>query len=557
MFSKKRGAFSGYRFDFWSIVTIISLIFFGLFLIIPVGRMVIYAFQSGDGAGFTLDNFVKFFSRAYYRDALFNSIKVVLCATAAVILIGVPLAYITTTFEIRFKKLINVLVVISMLSPPFIGAYSWIMMFGRSGSFTKFLSDRFGITVPSIYGFSGILLVFILKLFPYIYMYTKGALKKVDASLGEAAESLGYYGVRKILTVSLPLVAPTILAGGTIVFLRAFADYGTPRLIGEGYSTLPVIIYTEWINETGSNAFFASAVAMIMMLVAALVFSLQKWISNRKNYTMSMLNPPKAKQLHGAANFFAHLYVYLITFLATLPQIYIIYLSFRNTKGIMWAPGYGVESYLTVFNKARTAIVNTFKFSIIAIIIVIIFGTLFAYLTVRKKNIFTNLLDVLIMFPYVIPGTIFGLILLMSYNAGPLVLSGTVAIIIISYVVRRMPYTVRSSSAILRQISPSIEEASLSLGYASMHTFFAVTMPLMTPGIVSGAILSWITIINELSSTLMLYTSKTATMSVAIFQEINRGGYGTAAALSTILTVTMIASLLLFFKLTGSEDIDM
>ncbi|MBR1671998.1 MAG: iron ABC transporter permease [Fretibacterium sp.] len=557
MSSTHRGPLSGYRFDFWSFVTTVSLVFFGMFLIIPVGRMVYYAFQSGDIAGFTFSNFVKFFSRAYYRNALFNSIKVVLCATALVIVIGVPLAYVTSTFEIKFRRLVDILVVISMLSPPFIGAYSWILMFGRSGTFTVFLREYLGLRMPSIYGFSGILLVFVLKLFPYIYMYTKGALKKVDASLGEAAESLGYHGLRKILTVSLPLVTPTILAGGTIVFLRAFADYGTPRLIGEGYSTLPVIIYTEWISETGSNAYFASAVALIMMLVAALVFSLQKYISNRKNYTMSMINPPKPKKLRGVPNVLAHLFVYTVALLATLPQIYIIVISFRNTKGIMWTDGYGIGNYVTVFNKAAPAVFNTFKFGLIAIAIVILLGTLFAYLTVRRRNLFSSILDVLIMFPYVIPGTIFGLILLISYNSGPLVLSGTAAIIIISYVIRRMPYTVRSSSAILRQISPSIEEASLSLGYASMRTFFNVTMPLMTPGIVSGAILSWITIINELSSTLMLYTSRTATMSVAIFQEINRGGYGTAAALSTILTVTMVVSLLLFFRLTGSEDIDL
>ena len=547
----------GVRFDFWSFVGLLSLVFFGLFLIIPVGRMLIYAFQSTDGQAFTLENMIKFFSRPYYTTALWNSLKVVLSATVLVILIGVPLAYITTTFKIKGKRLIDILVIISMLSPPFLGAYSWILMLGRSGTITTFLKGLFGIEMPSIYGFGGILLVFVLKLFPYIYMYTKGALKKVDASLGEAAESLGYHGIRKVLNVSLPLVLPTILAGGTIVFLRAFADYGTPRLIGEGYSTLPVIVYQEWVSETGTNAYFASFVALIMMLVAAIVFLVQKWISGRKNYTMSMLNPPQPKRLHGLGNFFAHAYVYLITLLATLPQIYIIVISFRNTKGVMWAEGYGLGNYITVFTKSLSSILNTFEFAVIAIIIVIVLGTLFAYFTVRKKNLLSKVLDVFIMFPYVIPGTIFGLILLMSYNKGPLVLSGTAAIIIISYVIRRMPYTVRSSAAILRQISPSIDEASLSLGYGSMQTFFHVTMPVMVPGIVSGAILSWITIINELSSTLMLYTGKTQTMTVTIFQEISRGGYGTAAALSTILTVTMIVSLLLFFKLTKSEDIDL
>ena len=545
----------GVRFDFWTFVSLLSLVFFGLFLVIPVIRMLSFAFQSEE-AVFTVDNFVKFFSRKYYTRSLMNSIKVVSCATVLVMVIGVPLAYITTTFKIRGNRLINILVIISMLSPPFLGAYSWILMLGRNGEITQLLK-LIGIEIPSIYGFGGILLVFVLKLFPYIYMYTKGALKKVDASLGEAAESLGYHGLRKIMTVSLPLVLPTILAGATIVFLRAFADYGTPRLIGEGYNILPVIVYQEWVSETGTNAYFASAVAMIMILVATVVFLVQKYITSRKNYTMSMLNPPKPKQLHGIANVLAHLYVYVIALFATLPQIYIILISFRNTKGVMWAEGYGFTSYITVFTKSIKSILNTFEFGVIAIVIVVILGTLFAYLTVRKTNFLSKILDVFIMFPYVIPGTIFGLLLLMSYNSPPIILTGTSAIIIISYVIRRMPYTVRSSAAILRQISPSIDEASASLGYGSMQTFFNVTMPVMVPGIVSGAILSWITILNELSSTLMLYTGRTQTMTVTIFQEISRGGYGTAAALSTILTVTMVASLMIFFKLTNSEDIDL
>lgn len=545
------------RIDFWTLVGLFSLIFFGMFLVIPIIRMMIYALTSAETGSISLDNFVRFITKPYYVGALLNSVKVVTAAMIIVILVGVPLAYITTMFKIKANKLVNIIVIISMLSPPFLGAYSWILMFGRSGEVTQFLERNFGIGMPNIYGFGGILLVFVTKLFPYIYMYTKGALKKIDASLGEAAESLGYHGLHKVFKVNLPLVMPTILAGATIVFLRAFADYGTPRLIGEGYMTLPVIVYQEYVSETGANAFFASAVAMVMIFIAAIVFGIQQYISNRKNYTMSTLNPPQPKQLKGIANILAHLYVYTVAFIAILPQIYIIFISFRNTKGVMWAEGYSLNSYITLFTKSLFSITNTFKFGIIAIIVVVILGTLFAYLTVRKPGILSKILDTFIMFPYVIPGTIFGLLLLMSYNKGSIVLSGTATIIIISYIIRRMPYTVRSSAAILRQINPNIDEASASLGYGPMSTFFNITMQVMIPGIVSGAILSWITILNELSSTLMLYTGKTQTMTVTIFQEISRGGYGTAAALSTILTVTMIVSILLFFSLTKSDDISL
>lgn len=559
MFKKDSSDFlKGYRIDFWSFITLISLIFFGMFLIYPVSRLVINAFQTKDAVGvFSFGNFVKFFSRAYYRSAMLNSIKVTFVATILTIVIGVTLAYITTNFKIKGVKAINIMIIISMFSPPFIGAYSWILMLGRAGVITTFFKNVFGVTLPTIYGFNGILLVFTLKLFPFIYMYTKGALKKVDKALGEAAESLGDHGLRKVLKVSLPLVTPTVLAGAAIVFLRAFADYGTPRLIGEGYTVMPVLVYNEWLSETGSNAYFASAIAFIMIFLAIVVFILQMHFS-RKNYNMSMLNPPEPKKLNGAGNLFAHIFVYFITILSVLPTVYITIISFKNfTGGSIMVEGFSFNNYVLAWAKAKDSILNTFKFGIIAIVIIVLLGTMFAYVTVRKKNFFSRFLDACIQLPYVIPGTIFGLMLLISYNTGFLVLSGSAALIIISYVIRRMPYTVRSSAAILKQINPNIEEASLSLGYSSMPTFFKVTMPAMIPGIVSGAILSWITLIQELSSTLMLYTSKTSTMSIAIFQEVNRSAYGTASALSTILTITMVTSLLLFFKLTGNADLDM
>ena len=146
----------GVRFDFWTFVSLLSLIFFGLFLVIPVVRMLVFSFQTGQ-AVFSFDNFAKFFARKYYTRALGNSIKVVSAATLLVMIIGVPLAYITTTFKIKGNRLINILVIISMLSPPFLGAYSWIMMLGRNGEITQFL-NRIGIEMPSIYGFGGILL---------------------------------------------------------------------------------------------------------------------------------------------------------------------------------------------------------------------------------------------------------------------------------------------------------------------------------------------------------------------------------------------------------------
>ena len=171
---------------------------------------------------------------------------------------------------------------------------------------------------------------------------------------------------------------------------------------------------------------------------------------------------------------------------------------------------------------------------------------LLSYLIVKRKSKINSFLDLLIMFPYVIPGAVLGICMLVAYNKPPIILSGSAAILIIAYVIRKMPYTIRSSSALLYQIEPSIEEASINLGVSPMKTFFKITARMMAPGVLSGAILSWITTINELSSSIMLYSGKTATISVAIYTEVVRSSFGTAAALASILTITTILSLLLF-----------
>ena len=185
----------------------------------------------------------------------------------------------------------------------------------------------------------------------------------------------------------------------------------------------------------------------------------------------------------------------------------------------------------------------------------IVVGILIAYLSVRKKNKLNTVLDVLVMFPYVIPGAVLGIALLLTFNKQPLYLTGTWIIMVLAYVIRKLPYTVRSSSAILYQIDPSIEEASINLGVSPIKTFFKTTAILMIPGVFSGAIMSWITTINELSSSVMLYTSKTNTIAVSVYTEVLRGNFGIAAALAVILSITSMASVLLFTKLSGGRSI--
>ncbi|MHC8520798.1 ABC transporter permease [Rossellomorea sp. H39__3] len=547
--------FPRFKLDFWNIMIILCLAIFVLFLVYPLSSLIINSFKSPGSDSFTWANYQTFFEKKYYYESLFNSFSITILVTIFAVLLGVPLAYLMTTMKIKGKGILEVLIIISVLSPPFIGAYSWILLLGRSGVVSTFFKEHFNIQTPSIYGFAGILIVFTFKLFPFIYLYVSGALKKMDSSLIEAAESLGTTGMKKVYTLILPLILPTILAGSLLVFMNALADFGTPMLIGEGFSTMPVLIYSEFISEVGGNASFAAALSTIMIIITAIIFIGQKYIVNKKSFEMSSLRPIKPVKVKGFRSVVAHLFIYVTIAIAIIPQVTVIYTSFLKTQGSIFVPGFSLDSYITVMDRMGDSIMNTFVYGLIAIIIIIILGMLIAYVSVRRKNFFTSLLDTIAMFPYIIPGSVLGITLLVAFNDEPLLLSGGAAIMIISYVIRRLPYTMRSSAAIIYQLSPSLEEASISLGYSQLRTFLNVTAKLMMPGVLAGALLSWITVINELSSSIILFTGSTRTMSVAIYSEVIRASYGTAAALSTILTVTTIITLIIFFTFNKTKEI--
>ncbi len=543
-----------FHWDFWAGVTLLSIAVFALFLIYPLFSLFVSAFQDASTGAWSMQNFVHFFERKYYYQSMINSFSVTTCVTILAVIIGTIVAYFMTLYKIKFKSAVEICIVISLLSPPFIGAYSWILIGGRNGYVTRFLA-QYGIDFPSIYGFAGILLVLTLKLYPFIYLYVAGAMKNIDSALIEAAESLGCSGIRKVVTIIVPLITPTILAGALMVFMNAMADFGTPMLIGEGYNVMPVMIYSEFINEVGDQANFAAAMAALMVLITSTIFMLQKYVVNRKSFTMSSLRPLPVGELHGLRKVIVHLFIYTLVALSMIPQLVVIYTSFLKTSGSIFGDGYSLDSYRTIFDSLGTAISNTYLFSTTAMIAIVFLGMTIAYLTTRKKSWLTEIIDTLSMFPYIIPGSVLGITLLLAFNDEPLLLSGTAAIIIISLIIRRLPYTLRSSSAILYQLSPSMEEASISLGASPLKTFFKITAVMMLPGVMSGAIISWITAINELSSSIILFTGATKTMSVAIYTEVIRASYGTAAALSTILTVTTITAMVLFFKVSGRRDV--
>lgn len=546
------------KMDFWVIASIIVLCLYLLFMLYPMAKVMYQAALDPETKELSLVNFQKFFTTPYYRNTLVRSFKVAITTTFFSLLVGIPLAYLYNMYQIRGKKFIQTMIILSSMSAPFIGAYSWILLFGNAGVVTQFLKS-IGITIGSIYGFKGIVIVLTTKMFPLVFLYVSGALKNIDSSLLEASANMGRTGLKRFITVVLPLCMPTILAAALMVFMRSLADFGTAMMIGQGYMTFPLVIYNEFVGEVGVNKNFASAVSVIAILITLIVFLVQSWATRKTTFSMSAMHHIEPKKAGSLGTFFIYLYIYLVLIIATVPNLYLIYLSFRKTSksGNAFKPGFSLDSYKYVFNNMGDSIWNTLRICGTALVLIIALAILIAYLVVRRPNAINRTIDTMSMVPYIIPGAVIGIALIMSFNNPKFPLVGTAWIMIIAMVIRRVPYTIRSSVAILGQIPMSIDEASESLGASKFKTLIKVTIPMMLNGIFSGAIMSWVTLITELSSSVLLYSYRTMTLNIAVYVMVAKGSDGRACAMSTILTVFTVISLLIFNRFSKDGEIAM
>jgi iron(III) transport system permease protein len=335
--------------------------------------------------------------------------------------------------------------------------------------------------------------------------------------------------------------------------MATMADFGTPMLIGEGLRTLPTLMYGEFVNELGGNPSRASTLGSLLILINTAALMAQRHFAFRRAYHVVCLQPLRPRPLAPAGRAAVTALVYAVVAVALLPAATILVSSVMPTRGPVMYAGFSLGSYRTVFHLVPRAIVNSVALTAAAVALDVALGVLVAYVVVRRRSRAHAVLDAAVMLAYAIPGTVVGVGLIIVYNRPPLVLTGTWAILLVSYFIRHLPYPVRSCAALLQQIDVRVEEASVSLGVPPFRTFWRVTLPLMFPAVVSGATLAWITTIGELSSSILLYSGPWATMSVAIFTQAFSNHFGTASALGTILIVTASVPLFLTHRLLGER----
>ncbi|WP_336810449.1 ABC transporter permease [Bosea sp. MMO-172] len=519
----------------WFWFSALALVILAVFLLYPLLNVLTGSIGSGGRNGWvTLAGDPKYFA------AIVNTIVLGVAVTLTTTLIGVPLAYFTARFDFPGKGIVAVLPLITLVIPEVIAAQTWLMMLGNNGFITRWLGGH-GIDMPSFYGWPGLITVMTFTYYTYIYIGTLAAIRGFDVQLEEAAQSLGTSPARSRLNVMLPVVLPSVLASALLVFTLVVGNFATATILGSRVPLLSVLTYQAAVAEGGSDPVMQSTLATVSIALVMIVLFVQRWIVSRGRHEVTQGRGARAEKLRGLPGLFIGLSAGLLVIVSLLPLGSIVIGAFTVSRGPVMRWGEWTTAHVERLVKiAPDPVINTLLYSAAATAIGITFSAIVSYLIVKKRNILTPALDYLTALPLALSGTIIGIGLIMSFNTGFLPLTGTASIIVLAYVVRRLPFGIRNSSSTLYNIPNSIEEASISLGVPPVSTFFKVVLPLMLPAVAAAAVLTWTTTVAELSASIIVYSGGRETMPIQIYKLIDSNLMAPASAYGLVLVAVIL-----------------
>lgn len=498
----------------WFVWAVTALVL-GCFLVWPIATTVERAFF--DNGKFTLDYVGEVFANQIYREGLTNSFLLALTTTCVTLLLALPLAFVSDRFEYPGKRILGALILVPMILPPFVGAIGLKMMFGQMGAFNALLAD-IGLLAPGDAidwlgrgQFWGVVAIQALSLYPILFLNLTAALANVDPAMEEAAANLGCTGLRRFRRITLPLIMPGVFAGGTIVFIFAFTDLGTPLVFD--YSRLASVQIFNGIKEISGNP-FPFALVVVMLSCSVLLYLASKLAFGRGRHAMvaKATTGSGARAVGGAKAWLCTLGFAGITFIALMPHIGVILESFaddwyasvlpRSFTMRHWESALG--HYLTV-----PSIVNSLMYASISVVLDVFLGVAIAYVIVRTKLPGRNLLDALAMLPLAVPGLVLAFGYLAMTQPGRYFdalnpANNPTLILVVAYGIRRLPYVVRSAVAGLQQTSETLEEAAQNLGCTPLRTLRRITFPLIAANVLAGGLLAFAFAMLEVSDSLIL-----------------------------------------------------
>lgn len=497
-------------------VVAITAVFFGVFFVWPVVEILRGGFVDANGA-FTLAYLTALVRDPLYAEGLANALLLAGAATVFSLLIAVPLAWLADRFEFPGKPLLGALVLVPLILPPFVGAIGIRQIFGQYGAFNALLHAVHllapGATIDwfAAHRFWGIVLVQAFSLYPILYLNVAAALANVDPAMEEAAQNLGCTGLRRFRRITLPLIRPGLFAGGTIVFIWAFTDLGTPLVFD--YDRVTSVQIYEGLKDIGANPLPYTLVSL-MLGVSVVLYAVGRGLFGRApavaaakaTVASAAHRLPRGRAWACTAAFVG------VGFLAMLPHLGVVLVaSSRDWYGTVLPAHWTLANYRLALGHDLTvpSIANSLRFAGWATVLDLLLGTAMAYVIVRTRGVWGGVLDALAMLPLAVPGLVLAFGYLAMAQDGRLLgfLNPTrdpTILLIIAYAIRRLPYVVRAAAAGLQQTSEVLEEAAQNLGAPPLKAVLRVTLPLITANLIAGGLLAFAFAMLEVSDSLIL-----------------------------------------------------
>ncbi len=527
-------------------------------IILVVMPLLFLLFGSVKGEqGMSLDHFAEVFSGRLYLTPLKNSLILGAWTGLFSLIIGLILAWTVSRTDAPAKPFLQITATLSYLSPPFLTAIALTYLFSpNAGLINVFMRDVAGLPwlTFNIFSMPGLVLVTVMHTFPFVYLLASSALQSVDASYEEAAQILGASKLRTAFSITAPLVAPAILSGTLLSFVNAIALFGSQAIIGlpGRIVTLPTRIYAlfDYPPEYG----LASALSLVFVLITVTALYLQRSFLAKRSYVTLAGKGSRPQLIElGVFRWVLLGFGILIFVVAILgPYATLVAVSFSKSWGLDFWKGLTFKNYIFIlfeYNVTQRAIINSVLLAAVSATIAVMLGAVIGWIDLRTRIPGRKLLDYFSLIPLGLPGIVMAVALIQFWLAMPIALYGTLAILLLAYVGRYIPLGVRAANASLRQVDPSLEESAQILGANWTTTMREITLPLIRPGLFAGWLLVFVPVIQELSASILLFSSSSITLAVAVYNLYETGYTEPVAALSIINMLIIGAAILLAYRI--------
>jgi iron(III) transport system permease protein len=514
---------------------------------LPIGWLAIFAFT--DRARHpSLGNFRLLFTDPAFVDPLVTTLILAVSVSAICCLVAAPIGFIVARTDLPLRRVVRILVTVSFVTPPFLGAIAWEFLAApNSGLLNQLYRASTGAgpdaVLFDIYTLPGLIFVVACYTFPYVFALVATALERIPGDLEDASATLGGSALRTALRVTIPLALPALAAGALVAFLQAMTLFGSPGILAlpAGFHTMTTKIWS--LFQYPPKPELAAAASLPLLLVTVALLRAQSAVLGRRGYAVvgGKSGPPRLVQL-GALRWPALALCFALLCLPVfIPYAALLNAAFARTPSqLVGAGNFTLDNFRFVFlelSATRLAMKNTLLLALMAACCGTLLALVISFLTSRVAVRGQRFLSLLAMAPIAIPGIALGVGLFLAYTRGPVVLYGTLWILLLAYVTIQLPPAYQQIQAAFRSLSPELEEASRILGASRLRTLRDVTAPLLGPSLIATWCFVFVAVVRELSAAAILFTSETKVLSVLIFDLNESGDLAAIAVLGLTLLI--------------------